>query len=139
MLKSREVTYKIQQLLRQTVFHLDEHQAIITYLYAFYEDGHEPDTSFFLTYLPDPNLRRIVSEIEMMSVNEEVTDKELTDCINQVLKYEKLLKIKEKQEEQKEAVRRSDYGSCCTNCNGNYSITKNVIVCNCCKFWKEGN
>jgi DNA primase len=45
----------------------------------------------------------------MMSVNEEVTDKELTDCINQVLKYEKLLKIKEKQVEEKDAVRRSDY------------------------------
>ncbi|MFJ7991295.1 DNA primase [Peribacillus frigoritolerans] len=109
MLKSRDLTFKIQQLLGQTVFHVDEHQAIITYLYAFYEDGHEPDTSFFLTYLPDPNLRRIVSEIEMMSVNEEVTDKELTDCINQVLKYEKLLKIKEKQVEEKDAVRRSDY------------------------------
>lgn len=109
MLKSRDMTFKIQQLLGQTVFHVDEHQAIITYLYAFYEDGHEPDTSFFLTYLPDPNLRRIVSEIEMMSVNEEVTDKELTDCINQVLKYEKLLMIKEKQVEEKDAVRRSDY------------------------------
>lgn len=109
MLKSKDMTFKIQQLLGQTVFHVDEHQAIITYLYAFYEDGHEPDTSFFLTYLPDPNLRRIVSEIEMMSVNEEVTDKELTDCINQVLKYEKLLKIKEKQVEEKDAVRRSDY------------------------------
>ncbi|MFE4896120.1 DNA primase [Peribacillus butanolivorans] len=109
MLKSRDMTFKIQHLLGQTVFHVDEHQAIITYLYAFYEDGHEPDTSFFLTYLPDPNLRRIVSEIEMMSVNEEVTEKELTDCINQVLKYEKLLKIKEKQVEEKDAVRRSDY------------------------------
>ncbi|AOH55740.1 DNA primase [Peribacillus muralis] len=109
MLKSRDMSLKIQQLLGQTSFHVDEHQAIITYLYAFYEDGHEPDTSFFLTYLPDPNLRRIVSEIEMMSVNEEVTDKELTDCINQVLKYEKLLKIKEKQVEEKDAVRRSDY------------------------------
>ncbi|MGE6375400.1 DNA primase [Peribacillus muralis] len=109
MLKSRDMSLKIQHLLGQTSFHVDEHQAIITYLYAFYEDGHEPDTSFFLTYLPDPNLRRIVSEIEMMSVNEEVTDKELTDCINQVLKYEKLLKIKEKQVEEKDAVRRSDY------------------------------
>ncbi len=109
MLKSRDMSFKIQQLLGQTSFHVDEHQAIITYLYAFYEDGHEPDTSFFLSYLPDPNLRRIVSEIEMMSVNEEVTDKELTDCINQVLKYEKLLKIKEKQAEEKDAVRRSDY------------------------------
>lgn len=108
MLKSKEATYKVQQMLENNIFHLDEHQAIITYLYAFYEDGHEPDTSFFLTFLPDQNLRRIVSEIEMISVNEEVTDKELSDCINQVLKYEKMLKIKEKQEEQKEAERRSD-------------------------------
>ena len=78
-----------------------------------YEDGHEPDTSFFLTYLPDQNLRRIVSEIEMMSVDVEVSNKELNDCINQVLKHEKMLKIKEKQEEQKEAERRSDSNSCC--------------------------
>ena len=108
MLKSREATYKIQQMLGNNLLHLDEHQAIITYLYAYYEEGHAPDTSFFLTFLPDQNLRRIVSEIEMMSVDEEVTDKELTDCINQVLKHEKMLKIKEKQEEQKEAERRSD-------------------------------
>jgi DNA primase len=109
MLKSKETAAKIQQMLGSTVLNLDAHQAIITYLYGFYEDGHEADTSFFLTYLPDQNLRRIVSEIEMMSVNEEVTDKELTDYINQVLKYEKLLKIKEKEAEEKEAERRSDY------------------------------
>jgi DNA primase len=109
MLKSKETAYKIQQMMGATLFNLDEHQAIITYLYAFYEDGHEPDSSFFLTYLPDQNLRRIVSEIEMMSVNDEVSDKELTDYINQVLKYEKMLKIKEKEAEEKEAERRNDY------------------------------
>ena len=70
MLKSKDTAYKIQQMLGNTVLHSDDHQAIITYLYAYYEDGHEPDTSFFLTYLPDQNLRRIVSEIEMMSVDE---------------------------------------------------------------------
>lgn len=108
MMKNKQIAYKIQQMLGNTLFHNDDHQAIITYLFAYYEDGHEPDPSFFLTYLPDSNLRRIVSEIEMLSVNEDVTDKELTDCINQVLKFEKLSKIKEKQEEEKEAVRRGD-------------------------------
>lgn len=109
MLKSKETAFKISQMMKGTVFNLDEHQAIITYLYAFYEDGHDPDASLFLTYLPDQNLRKIVSEIEMMSVNAEVSDKELTDYINQVLKYEKLLKIKEKEAELKEAERRSDH------------------------------
>jgi len=46
----------------------------------------------------------------MMSVNEEVADKELTDYINQVLKYQKMLKIKEKEAEGKDAERRNDYG-----------------------------
>ncbi|RFU61862.1 DNA primase [Bacillus sp. V59.32b] len=109
MLKSKETAFKISQMMKGTVFNLDEHQAIITYLYAFYEDDHDPDASLFLTYLPDQNLRKIVSEIEMMSVNAEVSDKELTDYINQVLKYEKLLKIKEKEAEIKEAERRSDH------------------------------
>ena len=44
--------------------------------------------------------------LEMMSVNEEVTDKELTDYLNQVLKYEKMLMIKEKEAERIEAERR---------------------------------
>ena len=63
MLKSREITQKFKHCFGTNVFHVDEHQAIITYLYAFYEEGHEPDASFFLTYLPDQNLRRIVTEI----------------------------------------------------------------------------
>ncbi|RFU65738.1 DNA primase [Peribacillus glennii] len=109
MLKSKETAFKIQQMMDGYLFNLDEHQAIITYLYAFYEEGHEPDPSFFMSYLPDQNLRRIVSEIEMMSVNDEVSDKELTDYIKQVLKYEKMLKIKEKEAERKEAERRSDH------------------------------
>ena len=48
MLKSRDVTYKIQELMEGNTFNIDEHQAIITYLYAFYEDDHEPDSSSFL-------------------------------------------------------------------------------------------
>ena len=109
MLKSREAAFKIQKMLGATVLNIDEHQAIITYLYAYYEEGREADTSLFLTYLPDPNLRRIVSEIEMTSVSEEPAEKELADYINQVLKYQKMLKIKEKEAEGKEAERRSDY------------------------------
>ena len=46
-------------------------------------------------------LRRIVAEIEMMSINDEITDKELTDYIKHVLNYQNMLKIKEKEEEQK--------------------------------------
>ncbi|MED4204444.1 DNA primase [Neobacillus mesonae] len=109
MLKDRDLAYKVQELLAGNMFNIDEHQAIITYLIEFYEDHLEPDSAAFLTYIQDDNLRRIIANIEMQSVTDELTGQELSDCIKQVLNYKKLLKIKEKEEEQKEAERQKDY------------------------------
>ncbi|WP_413308712.1 DNA primase [Bacillus sp. 1P10SD] len=109
MLKNRDVAYKVQDLLQQNTFNIDEHQAIITYLLGFYEDHLEPDSSAFLTYIQDENLRRMVANIEMMSINDELSDQELTDYIKQVLNYQKMLKIKEKEVEQKEAERQGEF------------------------------
>ncbi|MGZ3901304.1 MAG: DNA primase, partial [Bacteroidia bacterium] len=69
----------------------------------------KPDSRAFLTYIQDANLRRVVANIEMMSINDELSSKELTDYIKQVLNYQKLLKIKEKVVEEKEAERQKDY------------------------------
>ncbi|MEH7334042.1 DNA primase [Neobacillus drentensis] len=109
MLKDRDVAYKVQELLQGNTFNIDEHQAIITYLLGFYENHLEPDSSAFLTYIQDENLRRMVANIEMMSINDELSNQELTDYIKQVLNYQKLLKIKEKELELKEAERQSDF------------------------------
>ena len=109
MLKNRDVAYKVQELLSGETFNTDEHQAIITYLLGFFEDHTEPDTSAFLTYIQDDNLRRMVADIEMMSINDELTNQELTDYIKQVLNYQKRLKIKEKEVELKEAEREKDF------------------------------
>jgi DNA primase len=111
MLRNRDTAYKIQDLLQGNTFNSDDHQAIITYLIGFYEDHMNPDSSAFLTYIQDENLRRIVADIEMMSVNDELSNQELTDYIKQVLNYQKLLKIKEKEVELKEAERQKDYGT----------------------------
>ena len=48
MLKDRDIAYKVQELMKGNTFNIDEHQAIITYLYGFYESDHEPDSSAFL-------------------------------------------------------------------------------------------
>jgi DNA primase len=109
MLKSDEVAYKVQDLLQGNTLNIDEHQAIYTYLLGFYEEGNRPDPSLFLNFIQDNRLRRIVTEIEMMQVSEEITPKELSDYIKQVLNYQKLLKIKEKEAEEKEAERQRDY------------------------------
>ncbi|GHH97030.1 DNA primase [Neobacillus kokaensis] len=109
MLKDRDLAYKVQELLAGNMFNIDEHQAILTYLIEFYEDHLEPDSAAFLTYVQDENLRRMVANIEMQSINDELNNQELSDYIKQVLNYKKLLKIKEKEEEQKEAERLKDF------------------------------
>jgi len=109
MLNNRDIAYRIQELLSVDSFNVDEHQAIITYLLGFYEDHHTPDTSSFLTHVQDENLRRIIAEIEMMPINDDPSNQELTDYIKQVLNYKKLLKIKEKELEQKEAEQQKEF------------------------------
>lgn len=108
MLKNRDVAFKVQDMLKSNTFNIDEHQAIITYLFGFYEDHLNPNSSAFLSYIQDENLRRIVVTIEMMSINDEISTQELSDYIKQVLNYQKLLKIREKEVEMKEAERQSD-------------------------------
>ncbi|MED3624804.1 DNA primase [Neobacillus thermocopriae] len=105
MLKNRDTAYKIQELLQGNTFNIDEHQAIITYLLGYYEDHLEPNVSAFLSYLQDDNLRKMVATIEMMPINDELNEQELHDYIKQVLNHKKLLKIKEKELELKEAER----------------------------------
>lgn len=124
MLRSREVAYKVQDLLQGTTFNIDEHQAIITYLFGYYEEGHPSDPSAFLNYIQDTQLRRLVANIEMMSINDELSDQELSDYIKQVLNYQKMLKIRDKQTEQKEAERQKDYLKAATLANEIIQLSK---------------
>ncbi|MBS4191329.1 DNA primase [Bacillus sp. FJAT-49705] len=109
MLRNSDIAFKVQDLLHGNTFNIDEHQAIITYLLGYYENGHSPDPSAFINYINDERLKRVVADIEMMSINEEISEQELSDYLKQVFNYPKMLKIKEKMIEQKEAERRSDY------------------------------
>lgn len=109
MLRSMDVTFKVQELLAGNTLNMDEHQAIITYLYGFYESDRTPDLNSFLHYVDDNSLRRIIVDIGMTQINDEITHQELMDCIDQVLKYKKRLKIKEKEAQLKEAGRQKDF------------------------------
>jgi DNA primase len=109
MFKSEDIAYKVQNSLQGRAFNIDEHQAIFTYLLAYYEKGLGNDTSSFMNFIDDPDLQRIVAEIEMMEVNEEVSELEISDYMKQVINYEKMLEIKEKKQLLKEAERQNDY------------------------------
>lgn len=109
MMRDPNVAYKVQEMLAGQHFNIDEHQAIITYLYGFLESGAEPNPSDFMNTLKDDKLKRIVADIEMMSINEEISEQELTDYINQVLKQQKMLKIKAKEKERQAAEREGNF------------------------------
>jgi len=109
MLKSEDIVLKVREALQDRTFNIDEHQAIFTYLLAFYETGQSSDSSAFLNFIRDGELQRIVADIDMMEVNEEVSDQELTDYLKQLLNYEKMLEINEKKALQKEAERQNDF------------------------------
>ncbi|WP_203361722.1 DNA primase [Bacillus sp. REN10] len=109
MLKDADTAYKVKELMGGEAFNMDEHQAIFTYLLGFYEEGHEPDSSIFINFLPDANLRRLVSDIEMMMVSEYVNDEEVHDYIKEVFKYRKKLVIKAKKQQQIAAEKAKDY------------------------------
>lgn len=111
MLKDVDLTYKVKELLNGETFNLDEHQAIFTYLLGFYEGGNAPDSSTFISFLPNTNLRRLVSDIEMMMVSEAINDEAVHDYIKEILQYDKVLKIKAKKQQQVAAEKAKDYGT----------------------------
>jgi DNA primase len=111
MMRDPNIAYKVQDMLMGHTFNVDEHQAIITYLYGYYENELEPNSSDFMNFITDDKLKRIVANIEMMSLNEELSEQELTDYINQVLKHQKMLKIKEKEKERQELERQGEFAS----------------------------
>jgi DNA primase len=108
MLRSKAFAEKVLDRLGLQ-FNIEEHKAIVTYLYGYYEEGNEENVSSFLSKLPSPELQHIVSNIAMISLNTEVSEQEISDYIKQVLNHQKMLMIKEKEVEKNEAERNKQY------------------------------
>lgn len=98
MLKSSYVAYKIQEAVGGA-FNTSEHAAIAANLYAFYEEGHEPNLSLFIQRLNNRELEKIVTEIAMEQVADELNDEAFHDYVNVVLNEPKKFTIKEKERE----------------------------------------
>ncbi|KKI88579.1 DNA primase [Bacillus sp. SA1-12] len=108
MLRSKDIAEKVLERLGLQ-FNIEEHKAIVTYLYGYYEEGNDENVSAFLSRLPSPELQHIVSNIAMISLNTEVSEQELSDYIKQVLNHQKMLMIKEKEAEKNEAERNKQF------------------------------
>ncbi|BDG46483.1 MULTISPECIES: DNA primase [Parageobacillus] len=107
MLQNRDVAMVVQEKIAGN-FNLEEHRAIAAYIYAFYEEGNDPDVSLLLSRLPD-DLKPLVTELSLLLINDEVSNQELNDYMRHVLNYPKWLKLKEKEQEKMEAERKKDF------------------------------
>ncbi|MBB5324744.1 DNA primase [Anoxybacillus tepidamans] len=107
MIRNRNVALTVQQAI-QGEFNIEEHRAIAAYIYAFYEEGNEPDVSALLARMPN-ELKPLVTELSMMLINENLSSRELNDYMKHVLNYPKWLMLKEKEQEKMEAERQKDF------------------------------
>jgi DNA primase len=108
MLKDKDVAFRIQDRL-QGQFNVEEHRALVLYLYAYYEEGHEPNPSGFIERLPESSLSSLASELAMMSINDELSEQALNDYIQTILVYPQMVVIEKKEAEKQEAERQKDY------------------------------
>ncbi|WP_088035760.1 DNA primase [Evansella clarkii] len=108
MLHSDSVAVQVQDQVGGT-FNIDEYQAIAAHLYSFYGEGHSPDPSLFIERMEDEKLKRITTELAMMTINTEMSEQELDDYIKQIKKYPKRLEIEQLKTARKEAEEAGDF------------------------------
>ncbi|WP_077299431.1 DNA primase [Virgibacillus pantothenticus] len=108
MLQDESIAEKVQEKIGAS-FHIDAHKIIATHLYAFYEEGNEPDVSLFLEKIKETNLQREVTEIAMLPLQENISDKELNDYIQKIVANQtEKVTIQSLKEQQKAAEKQND-------------------------------
>lgn len=85
-------------------FNIPEHQVIVTHLYALYEEKNSIDISELVDKVDEAQIRSLITEISLLTTNDELNEEELKDYI-QLIKKEsthhaqlRLLKQKQKLE-----------------------------------------
>lgn len=80
MLYDSRIADKVRDELG-ALFNIDNHKIIVTHLYAYYEDGYEPDISHFIERIKDKTIKNEIIEIAMEPIHSEIEDKEIQDYI----------------------------------------------------------
>ncbi|WP_186575759.1 DNA primase [Aquibacillus kalidii] len=90
-------------------FNIDEHKVIVTHLYAFYEEGNDPNVSHFIETLHQTTVQGTVVQLAMIPVQQDISDKEINDYIRIILSEQSdHAKIRSLRAEQKLAEQQND-------------------------------
>ncbi|TQS74567.1 DNA primase [Ornithinibacillus gellani] len=108
MLQDASIADKVQREIGVD-FNIEMHKVIATYLYAFYEEGKDADVSLFIERLTDETHRKYISEIAMIPIYGEITDKEINDYIRIIRSENKdLASMRHLKQQQKLAEQQDD-------------------------------
>lgn len=108
MLKDNAITDKVQEEIG-VAFNMDAHKIIATHLYAFYEENHPAEVSYFIERLTDQHIKNLVVEIAMIPTDHNISDKEINDYIR-IIRTENsdIASIRALQQEQRLAEQQQD-------------------------------
>ena len=114
MLRDAAFAETVQQRLG-SAFNIQEHQVLVTYLYAYYEEGNEPNVSQFVERLPEEQYKQLAIEISLKEINEDLEQNELEDYFlaiekesdidQEIRALESMLKQAERENDPKSAAR----------------------------------
>ena len=108
MLRDKAIAEKVQSEIGDG-FHVEDFAVLTAYLYSYYGKGYHPDINNFISNIDDKKFINLATKLAMMEINEDVTENELNDYIFQVKKYNLVLEMKKKREEQLKAERNKDF------------------------------
>ncbi|MDX6153319.1 DNA primase [Marinococcus sp. PL1-022] len=107
MLQNREVAEEVKERIGGE-FNIDAHTALAAYLYAYYDDDHEPDVSRFMEYVEEQELVNLVSELMHLDIPTEISDNEMSDYVEQIKIRPKREELLQRQKQLKDAERNGD-------------------------------
>jgi len=108
MMEDRDIAVYVQEQLADR-FHVEAHAAIAAYLYAYYEQGNQPNPSRFIAELHDDKLVALASALTFTDAAGGDDMQVVGDYIREIRKYTKQLLHKQKLSEQKAAIRSGDH------------------------------
>jgi DNA primase, catalytic core len=107
MMRSREITDRVRETIGGA-FTVAVYQALAACLYGFYEEGNPPDEGLFIQQIEDPVLQKKAAELSMIPMSRQAGEREIEDCINQILRHAHTAAISELEAARKKAEQQGD-------------------------------
>jgi DNA primase len=106
MMRSRSVTEWVKTHLGAD-FNTEIYAVLAAYLYSYYDRDSPEDPGAFIRTLTDPDLESVAAKLAFMELPDEISEKELRDCVHHIRDVPLLKQIEEK-ERQIEQLSRAD-------------------------------